>query len=169
MITTAAAEHGVPEALLHRIIKRESNYNARAYHGGHWGLMQIKYETARSMGYRGPAAGLLNPETNLRFGGRYLAGAYLVANRNSERAVRLYSSGYYYEAKRKGLLEATRLKAGEKPVSGTAHVVLAHPEPRSYNAHLARLAADTLAAQGWSVTFSDLYDGLRPVRAGRAL
>ncbi|HEX2431525.1 MAG TPA: lytic transglycosylase domain-containing protein [Aestuariivirgaceae bacterium] len=114
MITTAAAEHGVPEALLHRIIKRESNYNARAYHGGHWGLMQIKYETARSMGYRGPAAGLLNPETNLRFGGRYLAGAYLVANRNSERAVRLYSSGYYYEAKRKGLLEATRLKAGGK-------------------------------------------------------
>lgn len=114
MITTAAAEHGVPEALLHRIIKRESNYNARAYHGGHWGLMQIKYETARSMGYRGPAAGLLNPETNLRFGGRYLAGAYLVANRNRERAVRLYSSGYYYEAKRKGLLEATRLKAGGK-------------------------------------------------------
>ena len=114
MITTAAAEHGVPEALLHRIIKRESTYNARAYHGGHWGLMQIKYETARSMGYRGPAAGLLNPETNLRFGGRYLAGAYLVANRNSERAVRLYSSGYYYEAKRKGLLEATRLKAGGK-------------------------------------------------------
>jgi soluble lytic murein transglycosylase-like protein len=112
MITTAATEHGVPEALLHRIIKRESNYNARAYHGGHWGLMQIKYETARSMGYRGPAAGLLNPETNLRFGGRYLAGAYLVAGGNSERAVRLYSSGYYYEAKRKGLLKATRLKAG---------------------------------------------------------
>jgi soluble lytic murein transglycosylase-like protein len=114
MITTAAAEHGVPETLLHRIIKRESNYNARAYHGGHWGLMQIKYETARSMGYRGTAAGLLNPETNLRFGGRYLAGAYLVAGGNSERAVRLYSSGYYYEAKRKGLLQATRLKAGRK-------------------------------------------------------
>ncbi len=114
MITTAAAEHGVPEALLHRIIKRESNYNARAFHGGHWGLMQIKYETARSMGYRGPAAGLLNPETNLRFGGRYLAGAYLVAGGNSERAVRLYTSGYYYEAKRKGLLEATRLKVGGK-------------------------------------------------------
>jgi hypothetical protein len=37
-----------------------------------------------------------------------------VANGNSERAVRLYSSGYYYEAKRKGLLEATRLKAGGK-------------------------------------------------------
>ena len=111
MIETAASENGVPTELLHRIIKRESNYNAQAYHGGHWGLMQIKYETARNMGYRGPAAGLLNPGTNLRFGGRYLAGAYLVSGRNVERAVKLYSSGYYYEAKRRGLLEAVRLKA----------------------------------------------------------
>jgi soluble lytic murein transglycosylase-like protein len=116
MITTAAAEHGLPEPLLHRVIKRESNYNAGAYRGGHWGLMQIKYETARSMGYRGPAAGLLNPETNLRFGGRYLAGAYLVAGGNAEHALKLYVRGYYYEAKRKGLLEATRLKVrGKRP------------------------------------------------------
>jgi soluble lytic murein transglycosylase-like protein len=111
MIETAASENGVPAVLLHRIIKRESNYNAQAYHGGHWGLMQIKYETARSMGYRGPAVGLLNPETNLRFGGRYLAGAYLVSGGNVERAVELYARGYYYEAKRKGLLEAMRLRA----------------------------------------------------------
>jgi soluble lytic murein transglycosylase-like protein len=115
MIETAASENGVPAVLLHRIIKRESNYNAQAYHGGHWGLMQIKYETARSMGYRGPAAGLLNPETNLRFGGRYLAGAYLVSGGNVERALMLYGRGYYYEAKRKGLLEATRLRVGPRP------------------------------------------------------
>jgi soluble lytic murein transglycosylase-like protein len=115
MIETAASQNGVPAVLLHRIIKRESNYNAQAYHGGHWGLMQIKYETARSMGYRGPAAGLLNPETNLRFGGRYLAGAYLVSGGNVERALMLYGRGYYYEAKRKGLLEATRLRVGPRP------------------------------------------------------
>jgi soluble lytic murein transglycosylase-like protein len=114
MITTAAAEHRLPETLLHRVIKRESNYNASAFRAGHWGLMQIRYETARTMGYRGPAAGLLNPETNLRFAGRYLAGAYLVAGGNENRAVQLYVSGYYYEAKRKGLLEATRLKAEGK-------------------------------------------------------
>jgi soluble lytic murein transglycosylase-like protein len=111
MIETAASENGVPAVLLHRIIKRESNYNAQAFHGGHWGLMQIKYETARSMGYHGPAAGLLNPETNLRFGGRYLAGAFLVSGGNVERAAVLYARGYYDEAKRKGLLEATRLRA----------------------------------------------------------
>ena len=115
MIETAASENGVPAVLLHRIIKRESNYNAQAYHGGHWGLMQIKYETARSMGYRGPAAGLLNPETNLRFGGRYLAGAYLVSGGNADRALLLYGRGYYYEAKRKGLLDATRLRVGPRP------------------------------------------------------
>ncbi|MFO1062005.1 MAG: NAD(P)H-dependent oxidoreductase [Dongiaceae bacterium] len=38
-----------------------------------------------------------------------------------------------------------------------AHIVLAHPEPRSYNAHLARTAAATLEGQGWSTSLSDLY------------
>ena len=32
-----------------------------------------------------------------------------------------------------------------------AHIVLAHPEPRSFNGHLARVAADTLSARGWGV------------------
>ena len=38
-----------------------------------------------------------------------------------------------------------------------AHVVLAHPEPRSFNAHLAGVARGALEAQGWSVSLSDLY------------
>ena len=38
-----------------------------------------------------------------------------------------------------------------------AHIVLAHPEPRSFNAHLARVAQRALAAQGWTVSLSDLY------------
>lgn len=38
-----------------------------------------------------------------------------------------------------------------------AHIVLAHPEPRSYNAHLAEVARETLRAEGWGVTLSDLY------------
>ncbi len=38
-----------------------------------------------------------------------------------------------------------------------AHIVLAHPEPRSFNAHLATVARQALAAQGWGVTVSDLY------------
>ena len=38
-----------------------------------------------------------------------------------------------------------------------AHIVLAHPEPQSFNAHLAHEAKATLAAAGWSVTQTDLY------------
>ena len=38
-----------------------------------------------------------------------------------------------------------------------AHIVLAHPEPKSYNAHLAASGRGALEALGWSVTVSDLY------------
>lgn len=61
-IAQYSAEYGVPEGLVHRIVKRESKYNPRAYHGGNWGLMQIKYATARTMGYRGPAKRPLMPQ-----------------------------------------------------------------------------------------------------------
>lgn len=38
-----------------------------------------------------------------------------------------------------------------------AHIVIAHPEPRSYNAHLVDVAQSELVRQGYSVTVSDLY------------
>ena len=38
-----------------------------------------------------------------------------------------------------------------------AHIVCAHPEPQSYNAHLASTAKKTLEQRGWTVTLSDLY------------
>ncbi|WP_280955371.1 NAD(P)H-dependent oxidoreductase [Cohaesibacter haloalkalitolerans] len=38
-----------------------------------------------------------------------------------------------------------------------AHIVLAHPEPQSYNAHLVEIARNQLEREGYSVTVSDLY------------
>lgn len=38
-----------------------------------------------------------------------------------------------------------------------AHIVIAHPEPKSYNHHLAHLAGTALEQGGWSVSTSDLY------------
>ena len=38
-----------------------------------------------------------------------------------------------------------------------AHIVLAHPESQSFNAHLAQVARRALETQGWSVSLSDLY------------
>jgi soluble lytic murein transglycosylase-like protein len=114
LIAKYAVTYNVPESLIRRIIKRESNYDPSAYSRGHWGLMQIKHQTAQTMGYRGSAKGLLDAETNLIYGVKYLAGAYLVADGNESRAARFYASGYYYDAKRKGLLEETGLGRDRK-------------------------------------------------------
>ena len=44
-----------------------------------------------------------------------------------------------------------------------AHIVLAHPEPKSFNAHLAAVARQTLTEQSWQVSVTDLYaDGFDP-------
>ncbi len=104
-----AALYRVPELLIRRIIVRESGYDAQARHGPYYGLMQIRYDTARSMGYAGSPDGLLDADTNLRYGGKYLAGAYRVANGDPE-AVSFYATGYYYDARRMGLLEEVGLK-----------------------------------------------------------
>lgn len=100
MIASHAAANGIPAELVHRVIVRESRYNPRAVNRGNYGMMQIKLATARGMGYTGTAQGLLDPDTNLRYGVRYLAGAYRVANGHHGRAVGYYASGYYYAAKR---------------------------------------------------------------------
>ena len=104
LISQHAAANGVPEDLVHRIIRRESNYNPRAVGaGGALGLMQIKAATARGMGYTGAPNGLLDADTNLTYAVRYLANAYRVARGNHDRAVGLYAGGYYYAAKRQGM------------------------------------------------------------------
>ncbi len=102
--------YGVPEALVHRVVIRESRHRPGARNGPYYGLMQILPATARGMGYRGEPAGLLDAETNLKYGVKYLRGAYMVADGNHDAAVKWYARGYYYEAKRKGLLEATGLR-----------------------------------------------------------
>jgi soluble lytic murein transglycosylase-like protein len=103
LIAKYASQNGLPESLVRRVIKRESGGNPRVVHKGNYGLMQIKLATARSLGYRGEAAGLLDAETNMAYAVKYLAGAYRVAGGNADRAVHYYAAGYYYAAKRKGI------------------------------------------------------------------
>ena len=110
LIRKYAGIHDIPESLLHRVIQRESNYNPAARNGPYYGLMQILPQTARTMGYRSTPSGLLDAETNLKYAGRYLRGAWLVARRNESRAVMWYAKGYYYEAKRRGMLDETGLR-----------------------------------------------------------
>ncbi|NBT32741.1 MAG: lytic transglycosylase domain-containing protein [Rhodobacteraceae bacterium] len=112
LINKWADHYGVPRSLFHRVIQRESDYNPAARNGPYYGLMQILPQTARTMGYQGADAGLLDAETNLQFAGRYLRGAWLVSGGDEAEAVGWYARGYYYEAKRQGLLVETGLRAG---------------------------------------------------------
>ena len=112
-ISYYARLYDVPESLIHRSIRRESGYNPIAHRGPYWGLMQIRYDTAQGVGYRGPPSGLLDADTNLKYAVAYLSNAWLVAGGNPDRAIALYAGGYYYEARRKGLLDRLRKAQGD--------------------------------------------------------
>lgn len=130
-IAKQAKIHGVPEALIHRVVMRESRYRPDAMHKRYYGLMQITYPTARSMGYKGEPKGLLDAETNLTYGVPYLANAFLVADKKDDRAVALYSKGYYFEAKRKHQLALMRTADSEPLVKEpeVAETVVAQAVP----------------------------------------
>ncbi len=112
LINKYAQIYNVPASLIHRSVQRESGYNPSARNGPYYGLMQILPQTAQTMGHRGPASDLLNPDTNLRYGVKYLRGAWLLSNGDEATAIKWYANGYYYEAKRRGMLVETGLRAG---------------------------------------------------------
>jgi soluble lytic murein transglycosylase-like protein len=139
LVATHAHANGVPEALVHRVITRESRYQAQLVgRGGTIGLMQIKLATARSLGYTGDAAGLRDPNINLTYAVKYLAGAYRAAHGDHTRAISYYASGYYQAAKRERLQLAAhaslqRADSSLPPLEGTAHTLVddnpAEPQP----------------------------------------
>jgi soluble lytic murein transglycosylase-like protein len=97
VVARHAAANGVPFALADAVVRIESRYNPRASNAGNYGLMQIRHQTARGMGYNGSASGLLDAETNARFGMKYLAHAYRLAGGDTCRTVMKYQSGHRAE------------------------------------------------------------------------
>lgn len=112
LINRWADHYEIPRELVHRQAVRESTHRPWARNGPYWGLLQILPQTARTMGHRGPASELLDPDVNLKYAGKYLKGAYLVSGGSIEGAMKWYARGYYYEAKRLGLLVETGLRPG---------------------------------------------------------
>lgn len=110
LIEKYAAEYQVPVKLVQKVVVRESTHRLGARNGPYYGLMQILPATARSMGFSGRANDLLDAETNLKYAVKYLRGAWLLSDGNLDTAVKWYSRGYYFEAKRQGMLTETGLK-----------------------------------------------------------
>lgn len=95
LVQRYAQENGVPYDLAHGVIMVESRYNAKATgRGGYIGLMQLSYRTAQGMGYSGSRAALYDPETNLRYGMRYLGEAYRKSGGSMCGAVSKYQGGH---------------------------------------------------------------------------
>jgi soluble lytic murein transglycosylase-like protein len=109
LIEKYAALYDVPVDLVHRLAVRESTHRPSARNGLYYGLLQISVPTARGMGFQGQPNDLLDAETNLTYAVKYLRGAWLLSDGSFDTAVKWYSRGYYYEAKRRGMLKETGL------------------------------------------------------------
>ena len=95
IINSYAASNGVPVALANAVIRVESNFQPNMTgSAGEVGLMQIKYETARGLGYTGTREALYDPETNIRWGMKYLAGAQKLGDGSTCATILRYNAGH---------------------------------------------------------------------------
>ena len=95
MLAREAASRGLPPAVADAVAYVESGYDPGATGGvGELGLMQVRPTTAAMLGHTGPAAALLDPATNIRFGVAYLAQAWKLANGDLCRALMKYRAGH---------------------------------------------------------------------------
>lgn len=92
---TEADKLGLPPAIADAVIRVESNYNPAARgKDGEYGLMQVMPPTARLLGLEGPIETLAEPETNIRLGVKYLAGAWKLAKGDICTAAMKYRAGH---------------------------------------------------------------------------
>jgi soluble lytic murein transglycosylase-like protein len=89
-VSQAAASNGLPEALLHAVIRIESGYNpsARSVKGAA-GLMQLMPDTAREMG----VTNVWDPSANIQGGARYLKQLMVMFGNDVSLAVAAYNAG----------------------------------------------------------------------------
>ncbi len=95
IIARHAAANGVPIALAHAVVEVESSYRPHVRGAaGEVGLMQIKPATARGLGFRGTTKALYDPETNIRFGMKYLGEARRLSDGSTCGTILKYNAGH---------------------------------------------------------------------------
>ena len=99
--------------LVHMVIQRESDYRPDARNGPVLGHdADPAGHGARRELPRSTTANCSNAETHLKYALRYLRGAWIVSGGDERAAMMWYAKGYYYEAKRQGVLYETGLRGG---------------------------------------------------------
>jgi soluble lytic murein transglycosylase-like protein len=95
LIVKYAKEYDVPVELAQAVVRIESNFDPDALgSAGEVGLMQIKPATARMMGYTGTKKELFDPETNIKYGMKYLAGAHELGGGETCGTILKYNAGH---------------------------------------------------------------------------
>jgi soluble lytic murein transglycosylase-like protein len=95
IVARHASANGVPIALAHAVIEVESSYRPHVRGAaGEVGLMQIKPATARGLGFRGTTKALYDPETNIRFGMKYLGEARRLSDGSTCGTILKYNAGH---------------------------------------------------------------------------
>lgn len=74
---TLSLKYGLPLGLIDSLCYIESKHKVNAIHhddgnSDSIGICQIKYNTAKSLGYRGTIKNLYNPENNIKYAALYL-------------------------------------------------------------------------------------------------
>ena len=95
IIDKHAKANGVPLPIARAVVRIECKYrvNTRGS-AGEVGLMQIKSATARLLGYRGSVKGLFDPETNIRYGMKYLGMAHERGDGSICNTILKYNAGH---------------------------------------------------------------------------
>ncbi|MEE9375508.1 MAG: transglycosylase SLT domain-containing protein, partial [Rhizobiaceae bacterium] len=95
IIAKHARANGVPIRLAMAVVQVESSYRASARGAaGEIGLMQLMPRTARFIGYKGPLRSLYHPDTNIRYGMKYLGKAYRLGGGSVCGAILKYNAGH---------------------------------------------------------------------------
>src|SRR3954451_1474317 len=95
LVRQEAQQRGVPPEVADAVAQVESAYNPNAVGTvGEIGLMQVRPSTAAMLGHSGTIADLHEPSTNIRYGVRYLAEAWKLANGDLCRALMKYRAGH---------------------------------------------------------------------------
>lgn len=99
LFLSTAAAHGLPPGLLESVCYVESHHKITAIrrHDGSprtsFGLCQIQLRTARTLGYKGSASGLMDPSANVEYAARYLSYQIQRYRGDYSKAVTAYNAG----------------------------------------------------------------------------
>lgn len=94
LIQPVSSSYAADPKIIQQIIHYESRGNPKARgKAGEYGLMQIKCQTARGVGFKGKCSRLLIPEVNIKYGTLYYKLALKRARGNVCHALTLYNRG----------------------------------------------------------------------------